>query len=189
MIQASRARAWRYAAILLFCGAPLILLGVSLNNIMATSEANASAARGQAILSQIVTQVARHRARALTEGDKASLYLASVSATLARAELQETMGKLVAAAGGRLQEAQFVGTPEQEADGTVAIQLTLDIGNKGLFDLLYATETGVPLLDVTDLGVSRGEADRDAGAPPMPGASDLLHVELTVLGHWRKATG
>lgn len=188
MTRSTRARAWRYASIVVVCGLPILLGAVVVDNLIDASEADTMAAREQTTLSQIVTQVARHRDHGLTERDKASLYLSSTTATLARAEVQERATTLVARAGGHLEEAQFVGTPEQEADGQVAIQLILQIDNKGLFDLLYDTETGLPLLDVTDLTVSRGEADAEGGAMPATGDGPM-RVELTVRGHWRKVAG
>ena len=68
-----------------------------------------------------------------------------------KAELQERAGRFIEASGGHLEEAQFTGSPELEADGTVAIQLSLTIDNKGLRDLLYAIETATPLFTATDL--------------------------------------
>ena len=82
----------------------------------------------------------------------------------------------------------FVRTPEQEADGTVAIQLSLDIGNKALFDLLWSVESGVPLLDVTELDALRPDPQADVAAGAT-GPAGALHVTLTIAGHWRKGTG
>lgn len=184
MTPTSKSQLWRYGAILLFCGVPLLMLGLSILNVIDASEARGEAARQTVTLSQIVKQVARHGTRTLTAADTATLYLASASGSLARAEIQDRATKLVLQAGGAVVETQIVGTPEQEADGTVAVQLTLTIDNKGLRDLLYDTETGLPLLDVSDLAIDRD--DQDAGETL---AARPLHIQMTLQGHWRKATG
>ena len=88
-------------------------------------------------------------------------------------------------AGGRVAEVQLVETPEQEADGTVAIEVALDVDNKGLRDLLYAVESGLPLLTVSDLNVQQANMQGDEGAGP----TGQLRVQMTVQAHWRKATG
>ena len=185
MTPASTIQIWRYGSILLFCGVPLLLLALAVDNVIDASEARGEAERQQATLSQIVKQVARHGTRTLTPGDTAALYLASTSSSLARAEIQDRATKLVLQAGGAVVETQIVGLPEQEADGTIAVQVTMMIDNRGLRDLLYETETGLPLLDIGDLAV-----DRDDGPETGEALADRpLHVQMTLRGHWRKATG
>lgn len=181
----AKSQAWRFGSIAFFCGLPLLLLGLFISNVLDATQAREQMARQTAIYSTIVAQLEKHRARAMTPVDTASLYLASASGSLARAEIQERATKLVADAGGRLAEVQLTATPEQEAEGTVAIQLSLDIDNKGLLDLLYTVETGLPLLDVSDLSVHKNsgqseDATSDGGS---------LRVEMNVRGHWRKSTG
>ena len=174
---------WRLGSIVLFSGVPLLLLALTVSNLIAVSEAHDLAARQEATLNQITAEVVKRRGRMIKEVDAASLYLASASGSLARAEIQDRAAKLVEQAGGRLAEVQLTATPEQEAEGAVAIQLTLDIDNKGLLDLLYAVETGVPLLDVTALSVQK------TSGPSEEALNNLLRVEMTVRGHWRKGRG
>jgi len=185
-VSAGRDQLWRFGALALFCGVPLLLLGLSFANLTQASAAREIAARQQTTMAQIVAQIAKHRAHGATPADTASLYLGSTTPSLARAELQERTTQLVAAAGGHLAEAQFTSTPEQEADGTVAIQLSLAIDNKALFELLWSIESRVPLIDVTDLSARQSDAQSDGGVGTANGA---LHVDLTVQGHWRKSTG
>ena len=187
MTPVQRNQIWRYGSILLFCGVPLLLLGLAASNVIDASEANSEAERQQATLSQIVKQAARHRTRTPTANDTASLYLASASSSLARAELQDRATKLILQAGGAIIETQIVGSPEQETAGTIAVQLTLTIDNKGLRELLYETETGLPLLDVSDLAIDRDDGHADGET--LSAADRPLHVQMTVQGHWRKATG
>lgn len=185
MTPATKARLWRYGSLGLFLGVPLLLLALAMSNLIEASQARAMAARQQGVLAQLVAQANRRGARSLTPAETASLFLASTSNSLARAELQERATKLVGQAGGRLKEAQFTATPEQEADGTVAIQLSLDVDNKGLLDLLYAVETSVPLLTVSDLSARTNDGQNE----DRPSGNGLLHVDMTVQGHWRKAAG
>lgn len=176
-----KAQLRRFIVLALFCGGPLLLLGLSVANLMQVSLAHDITARQTAISLQIVARVAKRRFQGLTPQDATLLYLASTSASLARSEIQDTAARLVEAAGGRLAEVQFTSTPEQEADGTVALQLSLEIENKGLLELLWTTESRLPLLDVTDLSTRRNN--------DQSGSSGLLHVEMTVQGHFRKGMG
>ncbi len=169
----------------LFCGVPLLLAALAVGNLVEAFAARAVAARQNATAAQIVKQVAERQARRPRPQDTSSLFLSAASASLARAELQERAGRFVEAAGGHLEEAQFTSTPEQEAEGTVAIQLSLTIDNNGLRDLLYAIETATPLLAATELSARPNNA-QTAG---VEGQAHLLHVDLTVEGHLRKGTG
>lgn len=179
---------WRYGALLLFCGGPLLLLGLGVQNLASAWATRDLTARQQSTLSQIVTQVARHRARGLAPSDTRSMFLKSPSASLARSEIQALTTRLAGTDGGHLIEAQFTSTPEQEAGGTVAIQLSLTIDNKGLFDLLWDVESRMPLLDVTDLSVRR-EGDLNEGDGGGIAAGGPLRVDLTIQGHWKKELG
>ena len=179
---------WRYGALLLFCGGPLLLLGIGFENLANAWATGDLAGRQQSTLSQIITQVAKHRARGLAPADTRSMFLKSPSASLARSELQAMTTRLAGAAGGHLIEAQFTSTPEQEAGGAVAIQLSLTIDNKGLFDLLWDVESRMPLLEVTDLSVRR-EGDLNDGDGGGMVAGGPLRVDLTIQGHWKKELG
>ena len=176
---------WRFGAVALFFGLPLLLLALAVGNIAQASGSREIAAEQDATAAQIVREVAKRQAHRIRPQDTGALYLTAASPSLARAELQDRAGRFVEAAGGHLEEAQFTGSPEQEADGTVAIQLSLTIDNKGLRDLLYAIETATPLFDATDLSAKPIGARNNSAA----GEQDLLHVDLTVLGHFRKGTG
>ena len=180
-----RAQLWRFGAVALFFGLPLLLLGLAVGNLAEASASRQVAAKQEATAAQIVKEVAKRQAHRLQPQDTTALYLTAASPTLARAELQERVGRFVEAAGGHLEEAQFTSTPEGEAEGTVAIQLSLTIDNKGLRDLLYAIETATPLLDATDLSARPIGAQNAMAA----GQTGSLHVDLTVQGHFRKGTG
>ena len=181
----TRSQLWRLASLALFCGLPLLLLGLIVSNVTDATQADEQASQARATASAIVAQLEKHRARVVTPLDTASLYLTSASGSLASAEIQERATRLVEAAGGHLAEVQLTATPEQEADGAVAIQLSLDIDNKGLLDLLYAVESGLPLLTVTDVDVHKSTDQGDDRAS----GDGALRVEMTVRGHWRKGTG
>jgi general secretion pathway protein M len=174
---------WRYASLALFCGVPLLFFILIATNLKDTADARALEDRQRAQLSQIVARLASHPRRVLTLAEKASLYLDAKTVSLARAELQARTGKIVTAAGGRLSEAQFTGTSDQEANGTLAIQLALSIENKGLRDLLYDLEAGLPLMTVASLNVRKQTAEgADGGADGGP-----LQVEVTVHGYFKQA--
>ena len=85
---------WRYGALLLFCGGPLLLLGLGVQNLASAWATRDLTARQQSTLSQIVTQVARHRARGLAPSDTRSMFLKSPSPSLARSEIQALTTRL-----------------------------------------------------------------------------------------------
>ena len=181
----TKTHVWRIGALVLFLGLPLVLGGLAIENLAEASQSDELTARKTATTKAIVAQVEKHRAHHTKPVDTNSLYLASTSASLARADVQALATRLVGEAGGRVVETQLVETPEQDADGTVAIEVSLDIDNKGLRDLLYAVESGLPLLTVSDLSVQPASAQGDeSGAAP-----GQLKVQMSVQGHWRKAAG
>lgn len=182
----TKAQALRIGALAFFCGVPLLLLASAIANLTEAAQSNDIASRKAATTVAIVAQIEKHRARGLKPVDTATLYLASSSASLARAEIQALATKLVGEAGGRVAEVQLVETPEQEADGTVALEVALDIDNKGLRDLLWAIEAGLPLMTVSDLTATQAGTQGDQGDGGTPGR---LKVQMTLQGHWRKATG
>ena len=181
----TKTQAWRIGALVLFLGVPLVLTGLAIENLAEASQADELAQRNATTTAAIVAQIEKHRGRHAKPVDTASLYLASTSASLARADVQALATRLVGEAGGRVVETQLVETPEQDADGTVAIEVSLEIDNKGLRDLLYAVESGLPLLTVSDLSVQPASAQGDEGG----GLLGQLKVQMTVQGHWRKAAG
>ena len=180
-----RAQFWRFGAVALFFGLPLLMLALAVGNFAQASGSREIAAKQDATAAQIVREVANRQAHRMRPQDTGALYLAAASPSLARAELQERAGRFVEASGGHLEEAQFTASPEQEADGTVAIQLSLTIDNKGLRDLLYAVETASPLLEATDLSAKPIDAQNNSASEEV----GLLHVDLTVQGHFRKGPG
>ena len=183
MADPSRSR--RLVAVALFCGLPLLLLALAVGNLVQTVTLRELAVEQDATAAQMVKEVAKRQARHPPPQDTSALFLAAASASLARAELQERAAHLVEVAGGHLEEAQFPGSPEQEVGGTVAIQISFTIDNNGLRDLLYAVETATPLLNVVELQVK----PVDAQTTPMAGRTQLLHVDLTCEGYFRKETG
>lgn len=185
MTAPGRVQLWRLAAVALFCGLPVLLAALAIGNLVESSAARALAARQKATAGQIVKEVAKRQAKRLRPEDTAALFLPASSASLARADLQERASRFVDKAGGHLEEAQFTSGADAEADGTVALQLSLRISNDGLRDLLYAIETATPLLEATDLSVKPNNAQTTEGM----GDAGLLHVDLTVQGHFRKGTG
>ncbi len=183
MTAADPSRLRRLVAVVLFCGLPLLLLALAVGNLVETMTTRDLAAGQDATAAQIIKEVAKRQARRPPPQDASALFLVAASASLARAELQERTAHFVEAAGGHLEEAQFTSSPEQEVGGTVALQISFTIDNNGLRDVLYAVETATPLLDVIELQV------KPIDAQTAPVAGQLLHVDLTCQGYFRKQTG
>ena len=180
---ASRSR--RLVAVALFCGLPPLLLALTVGDLVEAVTSHRLAAEQTIASAQILKEIARRQAGRPPPRDTSALFLSAASASLSRAELQERAAHFVEAAGGHLEEAQFTSSPEQEVGGAVTIQISFSIGNNGLRDLLYAVETATPLLSVVEVQVKPVNAQ----AAATPGQTQLLHVDLTCEGYFRKETG
>jgi len=174
---------WRIASVLVFCGVPVLLLVMIGLNISGALEETGAAARSAESATTIGRQLDRFKSRTQDATDISALYLASATGSLARAEIQNLTSHLVEAASGHLLEAQIIDNAASGDPGKVSIQLTLDITNPGLLDLLYAVETNLPLLTVTDLDARTAEISNER-----PGDNGLLHVDMTIQGYWRSKT-
>jgi hypothetical protein len=172
---APRRSLWRLAAIGLFLGLPLGCAAVAGLALTAGAESNEIADHADATARAIVHQLDRKSDVAESANGTAALYLASANASLARAELQALAGRLIDGAGGRLVEVRPADEAGTEPSGRVSIEIALATTNAGLLDLLYAIETGLPLLTVPRL---------DATAS---GSGDELQVTLTLEGRWKGA--
>lgn len=175
---------WRLAALALFALVPLLLIALTLSNFLDGLEARGEARRQQELMSTIVAKLSHGRADHVSAEEIAKLYLASPTEGLAAAELQTLATDLVRQAGGRLNEVQPNDAPDQKSDHAVSLMLSLDIDNAGLLDLVYAIETALPLIDVTDLNIRRVDRDDGLGAD-----SPLLKVDMTVAARWRASRG
>jgi hypothetical protein len=149
-------------------------------NIAGAFEEARVAARNDENVKTISRQLDRFKSRTQDATDTSALYLASATGSLARAEIQNLTTHLVEAASGHLIEAQIIDNSASGDPGKVSIELTLDITNPGLLDLLYAVETNLPLLTVTDLDARAAEASNER-----PAENGLLHVDMTIQGYWR----
>lgn len=185
LAEARDARWFGPLAVALFVGVPLLLLAVTITNLARWSEASAAATATAGHLAQVESRIRGEAGRpVLVRGDLSTLYLAAATGSLARAELQQRLVGLVERAGGRLIEVRGDEAPDAAARRSIQLRLSLDIGNDGLFDLLAAVETGLPLLTVEAVNI-RPAAGRNAGGEE---ADPVLRVALAVRGYRREDT-
>lgn len=168
-------------ALALFVAAPLVAVGLTGMNVWRGFDAIESAVAREAAVGQIERRTAAGAAGGPSrDDDMASLYLTASSPTLARAELQQIMGRLVDRASARLIEVRGQDEDGTEPTGGIQLQLTLDATNESLFKLLYEIETGVPLLSAEQIGIRK--VPGRTGAPEI---DPTLRATLVVRGHWR----
>jgi hypothetical protein len=177
---AAERRRLRLGSLALFVGAPVLLLSLTVSNLLGASDGDARATRQEALLGEIERRVAGGGAVALPV-DTSALYLAEMSDTLARAELQQLVVGLVARSSGRLIEAQGGDEPAGEDSRQVQVRVTLDTTHEGLFDLLHGIETGLPLLTVKQVGLRKLPGPSGSGDEVDP----LLRATLAVTSHWK----
>ncbi|KQP15361.1 type II secretion system protein GspM [Methylobacterium sp. Leaf93] len=168
----------RAAALLVFLGLPVLFGGIAVTALVQARTQSGETTAKADLLAQIRAQMkARLSGRAALR-DPAPLYLASPSASLARAELLSLLGRLIDEAEGRLVETQMAPEEGNGPSERIALQTTLDIGNDGLADLLHAIETGLPVLNVDEVTVVR--AMRAERSDPV-----TLRVTLVIHGYWK----
>lgn len=175
-------RALRWGSLALFLGAPILIAALTAYNLVSASELESRAARQEALLAQMERRLALG-ATGAAGGDTSSIYLAAASGTLAKAELQRLVVDMVDRVSGRLIEVQAGEEAPSEDERKVQLRMTLDTTNDKLFELLYAIETGVPLLAIDQIGMRK--------LPTRAGGEDgdpVLRVTIVLRGHW-KGTG
>ncbi len=185
LAEARDARWFRPLAVGLFVGTPLLLLATTITNLARWSEAGAEANASALHLAQVETRIRAEAGRPVpTRGDLSALYLTAETASLARAELQQRLAGLVERAGGRLIEVRGDEAPDAAAQRSIQLRLSLDIANDGLFDLLTAVETGLPLMTVEAVNIRPVSARSPGGEEANP----TLRVALAIRGYRRENT-
>jgi hypothetical protein len=174
---------WLAASVLIFCGAPLLLAGLVLDNVLGGFDALTTAEAQETLTATMLRQMQHRQNGKRGTQDLSTIYLTSPTATLARAELEDRAARLVEQAGGRLIETQILDTPELQTDGRVAVELTLEIANAGLLTFLHEAETSLPLMTVPDITVRTGNAEDSSRA-----AGDALQVTMVLHAALRKGT-
>ena len=172
-------RVMLWGALALFVAAPATAVALTAFNLVRSSEIDARAAAQETVLRQIEQRV-RYGTTAAGGGDVSTLRLRAQSSTLAKAELQQLVVRMVDRASARLVETR-AGDNEAEQDDKrrVELRVTLDATNESLFELLYALETGVPLLTVEQIGI-RNLPSRTG----TPETNPMLRATLLIRGHW-----
>lgn len=174
---AAQRRRLRWGSLALFVGAPVLLLGWTVLNLLDAADREAAASRQEAVLGAIERRAGAGQA---VGGDTSAAFLQAGSDALAKAELQQLLVRLVAQSSGRLIETQGGDEPTEADDRRVQVRVTLDATHDGLFDLLHGIETGSPLLSVEQVDL-RQLADPSGGES----ADTTLRVSLVVAGHWK----
>lgn len=173
---------WRIAAIILFLGLPLAAAGLAGFALTDGLDAAQVADHAEATAQAIIHQLDRRPGSRQQPLDTTARYLASANAGLARAELQALAGRLVERGGGRVIELQSTDPGEADPANHVSVDVTFDVSNAGLLDILYAAETGLPLLTVPRL-----DARSETAADGSTAAGQVLHVTMTLQGTWKGA--
>ncbi|TXN15731.1 hypothetical protein FV219_02280 [Methylobacterium sp. WL122] len=184
LVEARDARWFGPLAVALCVGIPLLLLAMTITNLARWSAANAEVNTAAGHLAQVESRIRAEAGRPVpTRGDFSALYLTAETGSLARAELQQRLAGLVERVGGRLIEVRGDETPDAAAQRSIQLRLSLDIGNEGLFDLLKAVETGLPLLTVEAVNIRPVSGHSAVGEEANP----TLRVALAIRGYRRES--
>ncbi|WP_237154330.1 type II secretion system protein GspM [Oryzibacter oryziterrae] len=176
------ARAYGFAAVIVFLALPLALIALTGANLM-QYQANADvSAREDALLAQLDARLARLDVAGRTVTDMSSIYVKAAAAPLAAADLQQLLSSAATDAGGKVIETQVVDrTDETTPADEIVVRLALDVNNAGLLTFLQHVETGLPLMFVEALSVRQVPGTGDAGAETDP----TLRVDCTVRAAWK----
>ena len=172
----------RLLAVALFIGVPALLLGLAALNVIQLGDDRFSAAEKEA---QVAALTRRLNSKTTQSNlpDLSTIYVRGASRSLASANLQQYMVDTVAATSARLIETAAMepdATDEPDSVQDLGLKTTLETDNKGLLQLLYKLESGIPLLNVETLSVRRLPND---GGETKPGT---LRVDVAVTGKWRQ---
>lgn len=171
-----------FGALALFVAAPIAAAALTGFNLLRSSDLDTRAAAQEEVLGQIERRIAAQAAGARNGRDMAAIYVDAPSATLAKAELQQLIGKVVERAAARLVEVRGQDDEAPQEDGRIELQVTMDASNESLFKTLYEIETGLPLLSAEQIGIRKA-----ASRTGTPDIDPVLRVTLLVRGHWRGA--
>lgn len=173
----------RWTALCALVALPVAALALTAVNLLQAADLDAlAAAQGQTV-AQLERRVAAAAGRATPAVDASAIYLPGATPALAKASLQRLLVDAVERASGRVIEAEdanLEGGAEERQDGGVRLRITFDARNAALLDLLYALETGLPLLSVERIEIRRLD---------MGGDDPTLRVGLVVVGAARFVAG
>ena len=174
--EASRRRYLRWSSVALFVVLPALIVSLTVSNFMQIADVKTRISRQAALL----TRLEQRTTSGIAE-DYSAIYLSATSLTLAKAEIQQLVARMIDRVAGRLIEAQVAADGEPDNDRqAVRVRATFDTTNKNLFELLYAIEMGVPLLVVEQISI-RTLPSRSEGHENDP----ILRVSLSVRGQWK----
>jgi general secretion pathway protein M len=176
---ANRVRRWGALALLIILPPVLVMLAVA--NVASTADLRMQAAF-------TAGQADRLRARLETQptapetGADTDLVLQAASRSLAEAELQRRLVDLGEAAATKIVESGAGALTDAEAAKLLEVRATFDGRNASLLQLLYAIETGLPLMTVIRLDVRRLGGEEDA-----LDTDPILRIEVVVRAPWKAA--
>lgn len=170
-------------ALALFVAAPIAAAALTGFNVWRSSDASDRAAAQEVVVGQIERRIAAGASATRGPGgDLSAIYLAASSGTLAKAELQQLVGRVIERASARLIEVRGQDEEAVQENGRIQLQVTMDATNESLLKVLYDIETGVPLLSAEQIGIRK--VPSRTGAPE---TDPSLRVTLVVGGHWKGA--
>jgi general secretion pathway protein M len=113
-------------------------------------------------------------------------YLKSASQTLAGAEIQEIVKRAILAKHGELLSSQIVRSEPQRRAQRVTLGIALRASLEQIVQILYALETGKPLLfiDTASFRIRTAPTARMGAATPAP--AQLLDVQIQLSGYFRQ---
>lgn len=159
---------------------PALWIGWSFTAASALAEANRS--QSETLESLKLRLAALSAGASGAEAQAASVFLPGETPAIAGAALQRLVSDTVEGAGGRLAESEISRTegevPGQEADpGAVSLRVSFETDIVGLQRIVFALETGAPILMVQTLTIEAKEAASAEAESPM------LSVVLLVRGY------
>jgi general secretion pathway protein M len=171
---------WRYSSIPALCYVALLvtLLVIVFSTVTDVLQRHRAVLQSAEVLARF-----EHRAPSSSAGTKqatgdepdGSPFLDGPTVTVASAALLQRVTGAIVRAGGNVVSSEVKPQDAHSADGLVRITATCELEQKGLQDLLYTIEAGMPFLFVDQLL---------AQAPLAEGEGGRIRVVLDVSGLW-----
>lgn len=179
----SRGRIVALVAIALIFIAPVAWILWSLHAEALASESAKSQQEVLAGLQQRVAELAPADGGAVPAVDATSIYLPGGTPALAGAALQTLIGNIVTSTGGRVTESEVVEPDEAEDQSQISLRISFETDIRNLQRVLFALETGVPILLVKGLDV------RSIGAAEVPATESPPLRVVMVVGAYLETQG
>lgn len=169
----------RLVALLVFVALPMTLIVFAAVNLFAVRETSTLAETTEQQIARLAGRIDGAGPQGTAE-DLSGVFVTAGSRSLAEADLQRQIVSIVERSTATVIESVAAELRTGDAENSIGVRATFDIGNDALLRLLREIETGLPLMFVEEIAIRRLQNDGAAG-----GVEPVLRVDLRVRSQYR----